>query len=160
MKTVESVKLGVVNPLGDFLLLRRVVKNNGTPEIRGGKWDLPGGEIDPVDGRDILRAAERELYQESGLDLGSMDILSVKGPDIRQSKYGHTNIRHLVIARCALVSPTVQFINYPGTEPEHSDSLWTSPMHAYNIIDHPVQREFIQIAAQAINNTYDVQLIG
>lgn len=51
------------NTKGEILLLRRSDQDDFMP----GKWWLPGGKIDP--GEDPIVAAERELFEESGIDM-------------------------------------------------------------------------------------------
>lgn len=51
------------NEKGEILLLQRSYQDDFMP----GKWWLPGGKIDP--GEDPITAAERELFEETGIDM-------------------------------------------------------------------------------------------
>jgi 8-oxo-dGTP pyrophosphatase MutT (NUDIX family) len=146
MKTVETVKLVVLNPLDDVLLLRRVLKNANGPEIRGGDWELPGGEFEAEDLGHVLLAGGRELRQETGLELDELRLLGRQAPEERISKYGHMNRRHLLIARCALADPVVRFDSQPSGDIEHTEHAWAGIAEAQEIVSHPVQREFIATA--------------
>ncbi len=51
----------VLNENGDILLIKRTKDDTYMP----GKWELPGGKLDP--GQDISNALEREVLEETGL---------------------------------------------------------------------------------------------
>ncbi|MCX7717306.1 MAG: NUDIX domain-containing protein [Candidatus Sumerlaeaceae bacterium] len=56
-----SVKVLIRDAQGQYLLLRRSPASRGNP----GKWDFPGGKIDPGEGFD--EAIRREVLEETGL---------------------------------------------------------------------------------------------
>lgn len=63
------------NEKGEILLLKRSTQDDFMP----GKWWLPGGKIDP--GEDPITAAERELFEESGIDMkGKLTFLVKRTP--------------------------------------------------------------------------------
>ena len=58
-----SVKAMVRNPEEKFLLIQRSESSKNNP----GKWDLPGGKVDP--GEDFETALKREIEEETGLEI-------------------------------------------------------------------------------------------
>jgi 8-oxo-dGTP diphosphatase len=56
-----SVKVIVVDDRGRCLLLKRSMASKGNP----GKWDFPGGKVDP--GENFTDALLREIAEETGL---------------------------------------------------------------------------------------------
>jgi 8-oxo-dGTP pyrophosphatase MutT (NUDIX family) len=40
---------------------------------KGGNWELPGGGVDWIPRETVLRAGQRELWEETGLGLASFD---------------------------------------------------------------------------------------
>ena len=70
---VQLVGAGVacLNPAGEVLLIRR--RDNGL-------WDVPGGRVEV--GEATEAAARRELQEETGLEAGPLELLSVfSGPE-------------------------------------------------------------------------------
>lgn len=63
-----SVYALVRNDNGEYLLLRRSKNSRTQP----GKWDLPGGKVDP--GETLEEAVTREVREETGLSLGLQEI--------------------------------------------------------------------------------------
>ncbi len=66
MSTLPRIGSAVVVRHGDTLLLARRAKE---PNL--GKWVFPGGKIEPFES--IRQAAERELLEETGLQVGVED---------------------------------------------------------------------------------------
>lgn len=58
-----SVKVMIQDREGRFLLLKR----SAISKANAGKWDLPGGKIEPCESFDI--ALLREVSEETGLDI-------------------------------------------------------------------------------------------
>ena len=60
-----------LNPAGEVLLIRR--RDDGL-------WDVPGGRVEVGEGTEA--AARRELLEETGLEAGPLELLSVfSGPE-------------------------------------------------------------------------------
>lgn len=70
----ETVKTAVVNPRGEILVLTRSLKR----QYRPGGLDWPGGGLEK--GELALEAAVREIYEETGLVVGSLIALSNDEP--------------------------------------------------------------------------------
>ncbi len=64
------VGVGVVVWRGDAVLLIRRAK-----PPRAGQWSLPGGLVEP--GEEVRAAARRELFEETGLEVGRLELLGV-----------------------------------------------------------------------------------
>lgn len=71
MKLYVGVKALIVKE-GKVLLLREAKYDEGTNE---GKWDVPGGRIDPHE--TLAAALAREVFEESGLTIETKKVLSV-----------------------------------------------------------------------------------
>lgn len=65
-----SVYALIQNDNGEYLLLRRSKNSRTHP----GKWDLPGGKVDP--GETLEEAVTREVREETGL---SVDLQAIAG---------------------------------------------------------------------------------
>ncbi len=63
-----GVKAVITDDRGRILLLKRSTPFHGEDVL---KWDIPGGRIDA--GEELADALEREVKEETGLDLGSID---------------------------------------------------------------------------------------
>lgn len=50
-----------------------LLQNVQWPFLGGGKWEMTGGAVDRWPRDTILRAAEREAWEEAGVELGSID---------------------------------------------------------------------------------------
>lgn len=71
MKLYVGVKALIVKE-GKVLLLREAKYDEGTNE---GKWDVPGGRIEPHE--TLAAALAREVFEESGLSIEAQEVLSV-----------------------------------------------------------------------------------
>jgi ADP-ribose pyrophosphatase YjhB (NUDIX family) len=60
-----GVAVAVVNDAGDFLLQKR----------RDGQWGVPGGFIEL--GESTEEAGRREVFEETGLEIGKLDLVCV-----------------------------------------------------------------------------------
>ncbi|MBW3015486.1 NUDIX hydrolase [Candidatus Woesearchaeota archaeon] len=103
MKTVAA--LCVKEETGKILVLKR---NN---EPFKGKWCLPGGHVDP--GEDIEKALERELKEETNLDIKEKRFLKQEKENFRDIKWEAI----LYIFRCKIEGEVK--LNH-----EHEDFRW------------------------------------
>lgn len=71
MKLFIGAKAIIVNN-GKVLLLREAMYDEG---INTGKWDVPGGRINPEE--PILEGLQREITEESGLMVETEEVLGV-----------------------------------------------------------------------------------
>lgn len=65
-----SVKIIILDKDGRCLLLKRSMRSEGNP----GKWDLPGGKVDP--GESFEEALLREVCEETGLSVFPERVLA------------------------------------------------------------------------------------
>ncbi|MDP3964505.1 MAG: NUDIX hydrolase [bacterium] len=128
-----GVKAFIRRADGKFLLLKRAEAFEGETEPR---WDIPGGRIEP--GEPIRQALEREIKEETGLTLDSVqavleaqDILRVSG-------------RHVV--RITFLA-TIKDGEMKLDPVEHSDARWVTlaelnqlhhDMYLDPVISHPL----------------------
>ncbi|MEE1823778.1 NUDIX domain-containing protein [Streptomyces sp. BE20] len=108
-RTSASVLL--TDPAGRILLVRRA-----PGVLQSGLWELPGGGIE--DGEDVVRAALRELGEESGLT-GARVTAYLGHDDYTNTRSRRT--REYTIAAC---------LDRPGTvllSAEHDRHLWAAP---------------------------------
>jgi 8-oxo-dGTP pyrophosphatase MutT (NUDIX family) len=163
VKTITSVKLMVANPSNEILVVRRAADD----KFRGREHELPGGEISmswhasrQKQQRQVIAGGAQELWEETGLQLNELEVVAVKGPIVRASKYGHVNKRHLIVARTAIFDPTICYDSVPGGPLEHFEHSWMTPGNAYEAVSHPVQRELIAAGALMLARTSELELVG
>jgi 8-oxo-dGTP diphosphatase len=101
------VTAGVIEENGRFLLAQRLLHG-----LEGGKWEFPGGKIEP--GEDPRRCLERELLEELGVQVEAGAVLDVVS-SIKE-------LRHLIIIYfgCRIIGGTLQTI-------ECQDFKWLTP---------------------------------
>lgn len=104
-----SVKVIIFDDQGRILVLRRSFVSKGNP----GKWDFPGGKIDP--GEDIGEAARREALEETGLEV---EIGRVHGA--AESESPVSRVAYLIF-KASVVSGEVTLSD------EHDEYAWVSP---------------------------------
>ncbi len=104
-----SVKVIIKDCEGRLLLLKRSMDSKNNP----GKWDFPGGKIDP--GETFDQALQREVLEETGL---SVDIERHIGST--QSESPTHKIIYLMLEG-STESGLVELSE------EHDNFLWTSP---------------------------------
>lgn len=104
-----SVKVVIRDPEGRCLLLKRSMDSKNNP----GKWDLPGGKVDPGEG--FHDALIREVAEETGL---SIAIKRVAGT--AESESPTFRIAYLIM-EASTEHPDVRLSD------EHTEFVWVSP---------------------------------
>jgi 8-oxo-dGTP diphosphatase len=126
-----SVKMIVRDESGRCLLLKRSMSSKGNP----GKWDFPGGKIDP--GEAFNDALIREVAEETGL---AVSILGVAGT--AESELSTSKVVYLILEG-RLESGQVRLSN------EHDDSLWVDPQELPTVDLADQFRPFAKVYSQA-----------
>lgn len=122
-KEIEVVKTLIENEENEFL----VVKKSNLEKISSGqkfkkygdmsgKWELPGGRIGKVNGEDRYEAAEREIREELGIELG-------KGEDVVREEIEDENDVNVYI----LLYRKNDWNGEIELSEEHSELRWVSP---------------------------------
>ena len=105
---ILSTKVVILNDQGRCLLIRRSMSSKGSP----GKWDLPGGKIDP--GEAFETALAREVSEETGLTITIRRVLGATESEAPDKK-----VVYLVMG--ATVSPGKVKLSS-----EHDAHVWAS----------------------------------
>lgn len=118
----------VVNPYGKVL----VVNQHGT------SWSLPKGHVE--EGEDILSAAKREIYEESGVT--ELELIEYLGEyqRYRISKKGSEDISELKIIHLYLFKTTQTELK--PVDPENPEAIWVDKYFVVNYLTHQKDREF------------------
>ena len=138
MKRTVSAGGIVVNPRGQIL----VVSQHGT------SWSLPKGHVE--DGEELLAAARREIYEESGVErlelvraLGSYErprISAAGGTDPSEWKRIH------------LFLFTTDEEALCPVDPENPEARWAEAEDVAELLTHPADREFFRLHASALSS--------
>lgn len=76
MSEVHKVYVGccmiILNPDGDKVLIAQRKKE---PDIDG--WQIPGGTVDYDDGENLIAAASREAFEETGIEVKNPEFVCV-----------------------------------------------------------------------------------
>lgn len=112
-----------------FLLVQRT-----DDDFRGGQWELPGGKRE--DGESIIACAQRELLEETGLDIDEL-IAYVSSFEYPSRAGGMTRQFTFLSTAC------------PGDVilSEHQDFAWVTPEELKN---YPVSNEIAATIRQGI----------
>ena len=105
---VLSVKVVIRDASGRCLLLKRSLRSKGNP----GKWDLPGGKVDP--GESFDQGLLREVTEETGL---TISIQRVGG--VAESESPTNKVVYLILEG-RLESGQVQLSS------EHDEYVWVN----------------------------------
>jgi 8-oxo-dGTP pyrophosphatase MutT (NUDIX family) len=133
MKSSSVLKVQVIvyarAPRIEVLLLRR-------PADRGSIWQPVTGKVEPED-TDIIAAARRELFEETGiLNVGALDDLDC---EFRFTKEGAEVREHAVAAEVEAACPV-------ALSGEHVDSAWLPPSAALARLSWDTHREGLRRA--------------
>lgn len=121
MEVITTTKVFLRNE-DDILLLQR---SNDDP-LRAGQLDLPGGGVD--DGEDIYQAAGREIYEETGLQVGRRALLlAYASTHIDEGRNLSLN-RQFIMARAE--SRATQLSH------EHQAGLWVPETELTEVMTH------------------------
>jgi 8-oxo-dGTP diphosphatase len=73
MELQVGVKVLLKSTEGNYLLMRRAVDPSAIQKTFQGKWDIPGGRINP--GTTLMENLAREVMEETGLTMTSEPVL-------------------------------------------------------------------------------------
>ena len=104
-----SVKIVVRDQAGRCLVLKRSMSSGGNP----GKWEFPGGKIDPGEGLD--EALLREVVEETGLAISIQGVAGTAESELPTAK-----LVYLILGG-RLESGQVRLSE------EHHDYVWVDP---------------------------------
>jgi len=130
MKRTQSAGGVVLNSKGHVLVVNQ----------RGKSWSLPKGHIE--EGEDVLAAARREIYEESGLDqlefikpLGSYERRRI-GKDGGEEG---SEVKHLTF----FLFKTAQ-VKLQPIDPDNPEARWVHPTEVAALLTHPKDQEFFR----------------
>ena len=106
---------------GKILFLLRNEKKS-----EGGKYGIPGGKIDEVDGGDPVTAIAREVFEETGIVISTQDLIHA---DIFYVGYeGGRKVEYDTYKIILKEEPAVAL-----RESEHQNFVWSSPKEALDL---------------------------
>ncbi len=119
----------VVNAQGQVLVVNQ----------RGNSWSLPKGHLDP--GENARQAAEREIYEESGVrELTYVrDLGSYERPRIAKGGKGDdaVEVKHLTFFLYRTTQTTLKPI-----DPHNPEARWVAPAEVARLLTHPLDKAF------------------
>lgn len=137
-KHTKSAGGVVLNESGDVL----VVSQHGT------SWSLPKGHIE--ENENVLDAAQREIYEESGVqdlelirELGTYQRFKIGkdgGEDTSESK---TITMYLFRSKVKALKPV---------DPENPEARWIDKENVTELLTHPKDKEFFQSVIGGFDN--------
>ena len=135
---IETVSAGGVVVNAEGLVL--VVSQNGT------SWSLPKGHVE--DGENLLEAARREIYEESGLD--ELELVGELGSygRYRIGKGGGEDRSELKTIHMFLFR-TSQTALAP-VDPDNPEAVWVERRRVAALLTHPRDAEFFESVVDAI----------
>lgn len=129
LMTEDLPKIVSVGVLSDSMeLLRGKRKDNGL-------WTCPGGHIEP--GEELLDAAVRELWEETGIMVSPADVKIIYGEKVKSFRTGKEFIifgcivRHPRCSVRTVYDPDAEFSDYEWA-PIHMPSEALDPKHCHN----------------------------
>ncbi len=126
----------VINPRGEVLVVNQ----------RGNSWSLPKGHMDP--GEDLLTAARREIYEESGV--ADLDYVAGLGSyqRARIGKHGGESPDEMKTLHFFLFT-TTQLALRPRDK-DNPEARWMTLEQAGAMLTHPKDRDFLVRQTAAI----------
>lgn len=126
----------MINPRGEVLVVNQ----------RGNSWSLPKGHVDP--GEDLLTAARREIYEESGVtDLALVgEIGSYQRPRI--GKHGGENRGEMKTLHFFLF--TTSQMTLAPVDADNPEARWVPPDEVAGLLSHPRDKEFFRQALDTV----------
>lgn len=131
-----GVKAVIQNSDGRLLLLKKEQPFEGEMIV---KWEIPGGRIDV--GELTIDALKREIKEETGLDLVSIDRILAVQDILKNPKLHVVRVTYLVSARGGLV------VNHSDTSDTlHTEAKWCSLDEVKTL---PLDHYFAEFIAEA-----------
>ena len=121
-----SVKVIIRDDEGRILLLKRSMSSKGNP----GKWELPGGKVDPGEG--FEEALIREVAEETGLTISLSRVAGAAESETNQKRIAY------LILEGRLEEGKVRL------SPEHEEFRWVHPPELSAIDVSPQFRPILQ----------------
>jgi|SRR6185437_4465087 len=122
MVTRLIAKAFICNERSEILLLRR----SATDTPRPGKWDIPGGAVEPDEG--IIEAMRREIGEETGLTIEPKNLaLRYAAATVYD---GENAVRFCFVAHVNQPEVALSF--------EHDEYRWVAIDEVFQLYDHPV----------------------
>lgn len=128
MKQTQSAGGVVLNPKGQVLVVNQ----------RGKTWSLPKGHVDP--GEDVLTAARREIYEESGVK----DLTLIKKLGIIERESMSTDGTEKEQKTIHIFLFTTDQMDLQPQDPHNPEAKWVEKEDAANILSNPKDKEFYQ----------------
>lgn len=119
-----SLKAVVLDDRGRCLVLKR----SGLSKTNPGRWDFPGGKVDPGEG--IEEALNREVLEETGLEVDLTSVAGSAGSETPTRKVAYLIIEGTVRSGALRLSE------------EHDDYAWVAPDRLRSIDVCPQFRQF------------------
>lgn len=110
-----SVKVAILDRDGRCLLLKRSRSSKGNP----GKWDLPGGKVDP--GENFDQALIREVLEETGLGISVRSVLGSTQCELPDRKIAYIIMEGYLRSGSVCVSA------------EHDEFAWVEPAELHEV---------------------------
>lgn len=136
MKVVPSAGGVVLNPQGQVL----VVNQNGN------SWSLPKGHLDP--GENELQAAQREIYEESGV--ASLELVKKLGTYERPRIGARGGDDTAEIKRITLFLFRTQQTALKPVDPKNPVARWVDKNCVTDLLTHAKDKEFYLNALKEI----------
>lgn len=108
----------VFDSFGRVLVLRRADFMRARP----GEWDLPGGGLD--DGEEYEIGLRREITEETGLELGKLELVVRRGGEWQDGKHEFSYFRANAVAGEVRLSE------------EHTEYEWHEPLVAATMVQY------------------------